>query len=177
MNDFLLLEALKLQRKNSIETLIRKYSAYTSTVVFNQIGSTASREDIEEVVQDVFMAVWNNAENITSLKAYIGTTARNMALNKLRSISKSDLLDDNLTDTRYQPQQTVEKKEVTQVLYEAIEALGEPDCEIFFRFYYNNEKIKDIAFELGINTSTVKSKLKRGKEKLSAYLSERRDLL
>lgn len=175
MIDSILLEKLKKRSPNSIEHLIEKYNAYVGTIVYNAIGQSASREDIEEVIQDVFVAIWENAKNINDLKSYIGTTARNKALNKLRNITYSSELIE-AKDTENEPSVIVEKKEMTRILYEEIEALGEPDNEIFIRYYYNNEKLKDIAEETGCNISTVKSKLKRGKEKLSARLSERRGL-
>lgn len=176
MTDGKLLERLKRRDEGGLKILIGKYSAYVGTIVYNTIGQSAAYEDIEEVVSDIFMAIWEHAENITELKGYIGATSRNKALNKLKGIMLTDELKDNLA-AGDETAEEVEKREVTRILYEAIEALGEPDCEIFFRYYYNEEKINDIAKELGVNISTVKSKLKRGKEKLSAYLSERRDLI
>lgn len=174
MNDALLLKMLKKRSKNSIEALINKYNAYVGTIVFNSIGGNASKEDIEEVVQDVFVAIWNNSDNIENLKAYIGVTARNKSLNKLREVTYNSPIEQDVSDTRGEPERVLEGKELTSILFEEIEALGEPDNEIFIRYYYNNEKIKDIANTMGINLSTIKSKLKRGKEKLVVSISERR---
>lgn len=177
MTDDKLLERLKRRDEGGLKILISKYSAYVGTIVYNTIGSSASNEDLEEVVSDVFLAIWEHSEKIFELKGYIATTARNKALNKLKNITLMYELNDNDTRGGDETVEEVERREVTRILYEAIEALGEPDCEIFFRYYYNNEKIRDIAEELNVNASTVKSKLKRGKEKLNAYLSERRDLI
>lgn len=177
INDALLIKVLKRHTKNSIEALIKKYTPYVSTVVYNTVGSTLSCEDMEEVVQDVFLAIWHNAQNITNLKAYIGVTARNMALNKLRETTQNVQLNQNIPSEEPDGQTRLEEKEMTNILYEAIKSLGEPDSEIFFRYYYDGEKIKDIAAVLNLSDSTVKSKLKRGKEKLSKRLSERRDVL
>lgn len=177
MNDALLTAMLKKHSKNSIEMLIRKYSSYVGTIVYNTIGGYASKEDIEEVVQDVFIAIWNHADSIHNLKGYVATTARNTALNKLREIEVADELEGNERDGGQSPHEALEGKEMTRILYEEIEALGEPDSEIFIRYYYNDEKIRDIATETGLNMSTIKSKLKRGKEKLKERLSERGDLL
>lgn len=54
--------------------------------------------------------------------------------------------------------------------------LGEPDSEIFFRYYYYNEKIRDIASVTGIPISTVKTKLSRGKNKLKQIISSKEGL-
>lgn len=177
MTDGKLLERLKCHDESGLKILITKYSAYIGTIVYNTIGQSASKEDLEEVVSDVFLAIWEHSASISELKSYIAATAKNKALNKLRNITLMYELNDNNTRSGDETAEEVERREVSRLLYEAIEALGEPDCEIFFRYYYNNEKIRDIAKELGVNISTVKSKLKRGKEKLNAYLSERRDLI
>lgn len=50
-------------------------------------------------------------------------------------------------------------------------SLGEPDNEIFVRYYKFGEKLNDIAAATGVNLSTVKTKLSRGKTKLKKILS------
>lgn len=176
MFDSLLLESLKRRKNSSVEELIHKYKNYVAAIVCNAIGAQASKEDIEEVIQDVFVSVWNHAEDINNLKGYIAVVAKNTAINKLRSIKETVELSGMEKSLDETPEEFVEKKETAAMLYEAIEALGEPDCEIFVRYYYNNEKISDIAKELGIKATTVKSKMKRGKEKLREYLLGRREL-
>ena len=42
--------------------------------------------------------------------------------------------------------------------------LGEPDSEIFVRRYKFDEKIKDISKAMGLNISTVKTRLQEEKE-------------
>lgn len=170
MIDSVLLERLKRRKESSVEELIHKYKSYVTAIVFNAIGTSASKEDIEEVIQDVFVSVWNHAGDINNLKAYIAVTAKNTAINKLRYIKEAAELTGMEKSGEKTPEEVVEGKEMTAILYRAIEALGEPDCEIFFRYYYNGEKISDIAKELGLKDATVKSKMKRGKEKLREYL-------
>ena len=60
------------------------------------------------------------------------------------------------------------------ILTELITSLGEPDSEIFFRYYYYNEKIKTISKAMNISLSTVKTKLYRGKQKLKNTIIKRR---
>ena len=49
--------------------------------------------------------------------------------------------------------------------------MGQPDRDIFLRFYYYYQSIEDIALEMDINLSTVKSKLRRGRGKLKQTLT------
>ena len=52
----------------------------------------------------------------------------------------------------------------------ALLSLEPADREVFLRFYYYCQRIGDISREMGLNESTVKSKLRRGREKLKVFL-------
>lgn len=45
------------------------------------------------------------------------------------------------------------------------------------RYYYNGEKIREISKAMDINASTIKTKLKRGREKLKNYLCGKEEQL
>lgn len=167
MTDSQLLEKLKKRSRNSLETAIRRFNAYVCTIIFNTGGNSLTREDMEELVDDVFLALWNNADNINeSLKGYIGATARNMTLKKLRGLRPEDELPENCASPYGNPDEEAEKNELSRELYDEIMRLGPPDSEIFLRFYYNGQKLREIASELGLGISSVKMKLLRGKKRL-----------
>lgn len=64
-----------------------------------------------------------------------------------------------------------------KAVWDAVMSLGEPDSEIFIRFYKYGERIRDISRATGINMSTVKTKLSRGKDKLKRILSDAEAML
>ncbi|MBR4726186.1 MAG: sigma-70 family RNA polymerase sigma factor, partial [Lachnospiraceae bacterium] len=47
----------------------------------------------------------------------------------------------------------------------------QPDKEIFLRFYYYCQSVSVIADQMQMNPSTVKTKLRRGRERLRVILS------
>ena len=49
--------------------------------------------------------------------------------------------------------------------------LGEPDNKIFVRYYKFEKKLRDISKAMGLNLSTVKTKLSRGRNKLKILLN------
>ena len=51
-------------------------------------------------------------------------------------------------------------------------ALGEPDREIFQRYYFFYQKTEEIAKSLGLKDTTVRTKLARGRKRLKEYLTE-----
>ena len=73
--------------------------------------------------------------------------------------------------------EAVIKNDRAEYLWRQVMSLGEPDSEIFVRYYEYGEKIKTIAAALNIKSSTVKSKLMRGKAKLKKRLSDTEGLL
>lgn len=63
---------------------MNKYYRYVVYIVENIIGSALPYEDKEEVVSNVFVALWNysadlDTDNYSTFKPYLGTIARNMA--------------------------------------------------------------------------------------------------
>jgi RNA polymerase sigma-70 factor (ECF subfamily) len=124
----------------------------------------------------VFLALWNNAGKAQPdrLKAYLGSIARNKAKNKLRELGQDLPLDDDVLempdgDT---PESAFFKQEQSAAVNQAIMDLEEPDREIFLRHYYYCQAVKTVADEMRMNESTVKTRLKRGREKLKIVLIE-----
>ncbi len=172
MTDAQLLEKLKKRSRSSLETAIRRFNAYVCTVIFNTGGNSLTREDMEELADDVFLALWNNAGNINeSLKAYIGATARNMTIGKLRSLKPEEELPEDCAAAYGDPEDAAVKNELSRMLYDEIINLGRPDSEIFLRYYYNGQKLREIAAELGLSVSNVKMKLMRGRSRLKDAFS------
>ncbi len=173
-----LLLRLKNKEHNSINEAISVYTPYLSTVLYNMAGNRLPKEDIEEIVSDVFIVLWQNAGVIDSqkgtLRSYIAAAARNFALKRLNKQTNYTSLDDiELSDES----SAVEKGLTSTAVWDAVMSLGEPDSEIFVRHYKFGERLKDISKEMGINLSTVKTRLSRGKKKLKNILSDAEETL
>ena len=166
-----LLMQLRKGQKNSINQAIEIYTPYLSTVLYNMVGNGLPKEDIEEIVSDVFVMLWKNAEYIDlskgTLRSYIAATARNFAFKRLNKKKEHTSLDEiELPDDENFEDSNSEADEI----WKAVMSLGEPDNEIFVRFYKYDEKLKDISKATGLNISTIKTKLSRGKRKLKRIL-------
>lgn len=86
MQEELLLQQLRARRPEALEQLIRCYNAYVAAIIRGILGAACSEEDVEELVSDVFVAIWRHADALKpgKVKAYIGTAARNTAKSFLR---------------------------------------------------------------------------------------------
>lgn len=165
---------IKCSRQNALAKVIDLYTPYVGTVIYNVIGSSMPKEDMEEVVADTFVTLWRNADKFDShkgcLRTFLGTIARNLAKNKLLSYKASAELDDNITIPDNEPQSKIEQEEERALVIRSIKELGEPDSEIFMRYYYYEEKISYISKIINLPVSTVKTKLARGRRKLKTIL-------
>lgn len=173
-----LLANLKKRRYSSLEKTIDMYTPYVTMIVYNVIGGVMSKEDVEEVVSDTFLSLWKSVGSIDGgkggLRAYLAAIARNNAKNKLRTFHISEEMSENIVSGYKTPQEEIEESESRALMAELISSLGEPDSEIFFRYYYYDEKISKIAEVTGLHPSTVKTKLSRGRAKIKEILITRR---
>ena len=170
MKDIKALKDLRSGSDDALNYFIHKYTPYVTTVIFNIIGTTMDMADIEEVAADVFFTLWQHAGAVHSVKGFLGTVARNKAKNKLREAGKELPLDGNIAADTLTLERCAEKKELAAAVKKAVLRLPYPDREIFLRFYYYYQTQEEIAAEMGINISTVKTKLRRGRERLKKSL-------
>lgn len=170
------LEALnRLQRheERALLWFIQRYSAYITAIFRRTLGASATAADLEELVSDVFWILWDKAAAIApgKVKAYLGSVARNKARDFLRRGGETlPLEEDVLLISPETPQQTLEARELAAYLRAAIDAMDDPEREIFYRHYQDFQPISAIAAALDLNPATVKTKLHRGRKKLKEAL-------
>ena len=158
----------------ALEWFIDRYSAYVGTIVNNILQSSMSRADVEEVTADVFVTLWKSAGTLRplNLKAYLGRVARSLALQKLRKRTQELPLDEDILVLEEDSLiEKLDQETQDRVVREAVLSMPQPDREIFLRFYYYCQRIPVIAQQLDMNPSTVKTRLKRGRDKLREHLT------
>lgn len=177
MDERKLLRRLKRGDTAALAELIQGYSPYACAIASNIMSHAMSREDVEEVVADAFASLWENRGSIESemLKAYLGAIVRNKAKSALRRHHETEALADDVLSLSLpnEPERRVLLSELRALTRQAVDSLGEPDREIFQRYYFLFQKTEDISADMGINSATVRTKLARGRKRLKAYLTER----
>lgn len=174
----LLARRLAQGRREALEQIVRAYTPYVSAVAWRALAGRASREDMEEIAADVFLALWNSRDRLEpeqGLRPWLSAAARNKAIDRLRQAKEPPAPLEQLSipaDPDQQPESQAEQREQSRRLWQAVESLGEPEASLIFRYYYQQEKLKDIAAELGMNLSTAKSRLRRGRQRLKEILTQ-----
>lgn len=175
MREETILRKLQSGDPGGLEALMERYIPYVSAVVWNILRDAMPPEDGEEVVSDVFLAAWHQAEELRpgAVKAWLGSVARHKAKNRLRHMGRDLPLEEDALelpgpdDPPGEYEQAVER----QLIRQAVDTLPGPDREVFLRHYYYAQTVQEIAAQMDLNLSTVKTKLRRGRIKLKEILT------
>lgn len=163
----------------AFEQLYSTYYVYLCAVATKYIYSA---ETAQEVVNDVFLNVWNNRDSLVfPVKAYLIRSVQNRCLNHLRTrrlteVPLSEVQDQFLTFQEQQvgaeahPLAYLENKEFEEKIYQAVNTLPEKCRDIFIQYLYFNKTYEEIAQANHISPSTVRVQIKIGLSKLKDLL-------
>ena len=160
-----------------IEDIMNDYTNYIYTIIRNSYVNLPD-EDVEEIVLDVFLTLWNNQGKLDinkKLSSYIVGITRNLIKKKYRNLIKNDNIEDyenqlvDLTNIEL----IFSENEKQKVILEELEKRKKDDKEIFIQYYYEERNIKEISKIFNISESKVKSKLFRIRKKLKKVLNGR----
>ncbi len=172
-----LVTRLKEKEQKALEEIIETYTSLVVSIIQNISRGSLSKEDVEDTVVEVFLTLWNNTDRIIDdkLKGYLCSIARTKALTRIASVRKHSALDIDEVEMEddFLITSEVEKKEIVSALRDIISGLNMPEKEIVIRYYYYSQTIAQIAKVMQINPETVKTKLRRTREKIKMKLAER----
>lgn len=165
------------------KTLFDEYLSYVYSIVFNNLRSCGTSEDIEECVGDVFAAVFMNYDMNGSfdgdLKGIIGTIAYRKSVQTFHKLSRHQGYTVS-TEDEYSEipdseniEENAERSEMRNVLISIINSLGEPDTTIVLQKFYYNMNSREIAKKLSMTADAVRVRCGRAMKKLRTMLLER----
>lgn len=174
MDDKILLKRLTAGSTRAMETAIRQYSAYVVTVIHNQSRGCLTPEDEEEIASDVFFSLCNHAKNITPghLRPWLGRVCRNKTIDRLRQNKISVPLEEQALSIDDPGWEALNRKEQHRQLQAALKQLNATDQEIFYRYYELCQPATEIAADLQLPPSTVRTRLSRGRDTLRTILCQ-----
>lgn len=145
-----------------IEDIIQKYYGLLYKIAYSY---TASKEDSEDILQDVFIkfAQQKSFENEEHRKAWLIRVTINKSINLIKSShrKKSVPLYENINET-------VEDSDLKSIVME----LPIKYRSTIFLYYYEGYSVEEIAEVLGKKTSSIYTLLRRGRDMLKKILEE-----
>lgn len=169
--------------QNAYAELVNRYQAYVFTLTLRMIKS---REDAEEVAQDIFVKAYRSLADFrgeSKFSTWLYTIANTTSITFLRK-KKLDVhsLDNEkvfeVADSKDSGLRAnlVEQKSRVNMVNEAIAMLSPDDAEIITLFYKAEQNLEEISRILRLETNTVKVRLHRArtrlKEKMEKNFSE-----
>lgn len=164
MDEQQLLSRLRRGDEQALAAVIARFSAYVVTVIHNRSRGLLSPED--ELASSTFFALWQSCRTVKagSIRAWLGSVARNKTVDRLRKARMDMPLDEELAGTDdFLLEETVKKEQARQ-LREAVALLQEPDREIIRRFYDLCQTAPEIAAALDLTPAAVRMRLVRSRE-------------
>ena len=166
--------------KEDFEKLYKLY--YPKMFAFAK-NYVPANEDAENIVQDVFLILWERKEEIEisfTLTTYLFTLVKNRCLNFLRH---------KLIEEEYNSQMKEElgfklyaletfnysyqsEEELQEVIRRALDTLPERCREVFINSRIEGLKYKEISDELGISVNTVENQMVTALKKLRVALKD-----
>jgi len=173
-----LMERIQARDENALATLMRRYQAMLRSVIGRMISND---QDVSDVLEEVFLGVWNQASNFDTRKGkavgWIITMARRRAIDRVRRCQAYDRAEKRFrlaadTGSSHLAMDDVEEHaanaDCAGIFRELLAALPEAQREVVKMAFYRGLSQREIARETGIPLGTIKTRLELGVKKLRA---------
>lgn len=158
-----LMELVKKRDKKAIEQLYDMFSPTLYGIILKIVGV---EERAQDVLQDVFVKIWKNAEKYKKEKGrpftWMLNIARNASIDSIRRNSNKDALTDDISTVSAQKAGSSEIEIDGIGINKFVDQLDVEYREVIYLAYYQGYTQVEIADELGIPIGTVKSRVRIG---------------
>lgn len=144
------------------EAFAKIYQHYSPKLHYKVFRILKSESITQEVLQDVFLKVWDNRLKIDiekSFGSYLSCIAVNKCYDYFRKMNRDKKLQARFCRTytaNYSPiEEELTNKEITEILHKAVGCLPQKRREVFLLCKFNGMSYDEVSNLLGISTSTI----------------------
>jgi RNA polymerase sigma-70 factor (family 1) len=168
-------------REASFRTI---YDAYQRNIFSFAFYLSKSKDISEEVVQEVFIRLWENRGNLTPdthLMAFLKKVTQNLVLDIFRKANADKNLQERLYNhmtaaaTHHTPDKVLEK-ELATIYIQALNKLPPQQRLIFAMRNDQNLSYRQIADQLGLSRNTVRNHIHIATHSIRHYVEQNADL-
>ncbi|VAW20864.1 RNA polymerase ECF-type sigma factor [hydrothermal vent metagenome] len=153
---------LKKFKKGDHESFEKIFNLYSKSLFRFSLSYLGSKEAAEDVVQEVFLKIWNNRKGIklgTSFKSYLFTITLNSIRKHFNKLSRSNELKHDILYDFSENKPGFDGhpgyQELLDKLDDLIKQMPEKRKEAFVKKKIEGKSLKEISEELGVSTKTV----------------------
>ena len=163
--------------RSAFETL---YDRYEKLIFSFAYRLTRDREIAEEVVQDVFVKLWNGTttyqEDKGAFSSWLLTVTRNKAIDEIRRLKRHDheemIEKDALLEQPGSVESTVEWSEQQDAIRNAVGGLKPDQQKIIELFYFKGLSQQKIADHCDLPLGTVKGRIRLALKHLKGLITQ-----
>lgn len=158
--------------------LARLYDQYRTILFGLLVRILNSRDEAEDVLQDVFIQVWRRAADFDEKRGrpftWLVTLTRSRAIDRLRLLGSRQRLATGVAEN--QPEEASDaltdtaRSEQKEIVERALAELPEDQRHPLMLAYYDGLTQSEIALRLGIPLGTIKTRMRSGMNKLRGLL-------
>jgi len=173
------IELLKAVSRGDEQALAQLYDNYRVILFGLLVRILNSREEAEDVLQEVFLQVWRRAKDFDETRGkpftWLVTLARSRAIDRLRSLGARDRVaqasvreaSEEVSDAAFDTFRSEQRALVTSALSQLPEEQKRP----LVLAYFDGLTQSEIAANLGAPLGTVKTRMRAGMMKLREVLA------
>jgi RNA polymerase sigma-70 factor (ECF subfamily) len=163
---------------DAIASLVSSQQRYVYSIAMSMMRNPS---DAADLTQDAFIRLMRSIGTFrgeTKFATWLYRLVVNLSLDRLRRSGQTTVrLDDDseldlaTSDPMVDAPSVAERREVASVVRRAVEQLPEGQRLALTLHYFEDMRYEDIADVMGVPLNTVKSHIRRGKERLSGMLA------
>lgn len=171
-------------RQNDEHAFNILYKAYSKPLYLRMLRMTKSAEDTDELLQELFIKLWDNRKSIDaekSFQSYLYTIAHHLVSNYFRKIASDrnliKSLLSNAVDHYLNAQELMENKEASALLKQAVDQLTPQRKQVFQLCKLEGKSYEEAAAIMGISIATVNSHMTKSLQSIKEYVLKNQDLV
>jgi len=157
---------------NDFAILVERYKQRVFNLAYRFAGNG---EDANDLAQDIFIKVFRSLSGFRA-DSSLSTWMYRISLNHLISLKRKKVIDTtsisnyDQNDCKEENESNAELEENMKLLERALEKLDSLDRILIDLYYYEDQKVEDIAKILDLSESNVKVKIFRIRRKLGEWI-------
>jgi RNA polymerase sigma-70 factor, ECF subfamily len=174
-SDEALIELIADGDKRAMQVLYARHNVRVYRFVLRLTGNQSLAEDL---VSEVFLDVWRQAEGFESksqVSTWLLAIARYKALSAMRRRTDEHLDDQmaaSIEDTADDPETVVNTKDRATIIQKCLTQLSPAHREVIDLVYYHEKSVDEVAEIVGVPPATVKTRMFYARSKMADLLKQ-----
>lgn len=171
-------ELIRRLKSGNLEAFNQIFYAYSSKLYHFAYGYLKSKEDAEEMVQEIFTKIWEKRADIKEeyhFRSYLFSIAFNYIKKQFRAKALLNKYVEFATPSDVKTEQTkdeVDYASLKSMVDQLVEQMPEKRKAVFIKSRFEGKNAKDISAEMNITQSTVENHLNQALRFLRQHLKD-----